>query len=112
MCKAPAEIYETSISYLRGDDHIIVSTTDYVWANKIVKLQASDPENVVIKTKNPDGSVVAKLPKEYLSLRKPIKRELTEEQRIAARERMTKARLQKDGTQHTRQIDQDDADTP
>lgn len=82
------EIYETIVEYIRGDDYITVSSQDCAWINKVKKLHAANPDEIQIVAINDDGSICARLPKGYLKLSKPSKRNITEENRAALAERM------------------------
>lgn len=91
MCDYPREIYETNINFVRGEDFITVSSTDSMWIARIHKLMDADPE-ISLRCKNANGSIVVRMPKKYLNLRKPPQREYTEEQRSVMRDRLMKAR--------------------
>lgn len=92
----PDTIYETVVEFVRGDKTITVSSTDSVWVRKIKKLYEQNPDGVIIVAENEDGSICARLPKEYLKLSRPRScANMTEEQRKAAAERLKKSRLSK-----------------
>lgn len=94
---------EFSFNYLTEDDHAVISTDDRKWVNKIYKLAEERPDEVEIKHVFKDGFVTAHVPKSWIKVRPPVKRQLTEEQKKAYGERMRKARLLK-------QEDEDDED--
>ena len=78
----PKEIYEVVVDYVNGDHFITVSSTLKSWTKKIMKLHEEDPENVIIKHINDDGSIVATMPKAYLKLKKPAHRSISEEHKV------------------------------
>ena len=81
---------ETAIGYL--EDRIAWFTTDELkWKRRIEKWAQEYPEEVEIRTRpeENDGCMVAKIPASWLRVRPPIKRNLSEEQRMAMSERMS-----------------------
>lgn len=90
---------ECAIEWIKGDKKAVVT---FPCANrfnsKIRKLAASNPEDVVIKHENKDGSIVAVVPVKYIKISAP--RIVTEEQKRVASERLKKMhneRSKKDG---------------
>lgn len=84
---------ESVIEWLRGDKEISVSfPSGTKECNRVLAYAEEYPDEVRIVHKNPDGSIVARLPKKYLRISRPAVREMTEEQRAEARERLMKAR--------------------
>lgn len=73
-----------------------VSSDQQKIINRVRKLAAEHPDEVTVKAQpeQNDGCIYATMPAEWLRLSPPIKREMTEEQRQAASERM-KAMVQK-----------------
>lgn len=84
---------ENMVEWLTGQRHIGVTLTDPVYIRKVKELAKKYPDKVKIKAINEDGSIFAHLPKSALKI-SIIKRELSEEQKKAASERM-RARLSK-----------------
>lgn len=90
---------ETAIEYL--DDKVAWFTTDEVkWKRRLDEWALQYPDEVKIRTRpeNNDGCMVANIPASWLRVRPPIKRNLTEEQRMAMSERLKKAREAVDET--------------
>ena len=87
------DIYETVVEYTKGNPYITVSSTDSVWAKRILKVCNENPAETRIVAQNPDGSICAKMPKNYLKLSPPRKRKpLTEEQKAVVANRLHSAR--------------------
>lgn len=84
---------ENMIEWLTGQRHIGVTLTDPTYIKKVKELAKKNPDKVKIIAENKDGSIFAHLPKSALKL-SIITRELTEEQKKAASERM-RARVSK-----------------
>lgn len=84
---------ETSCSYFAGTE-MHFSSDERRWINKIRKLQEDYPDQVKIisQPEQNDGCIYCTVPSEWLKIKPPTKRNLSEEQKIAARERMMKAR--------------------
>lgn len=84
---------ETTIDRLQGDDFCSVFTAERKFINKILEYAKQYPDKVIIQYTNPDGSIGAKVPFDWFRFVKPpTKRNYTEEQKQAAKERMKKAR--------------------
>lgn len=80
---------ETCCEYL--DDKVMwVSSDQQKIINKVRKLAEAYPESVTIKREpeTNDGCIYATMPADWLKLSPPIRREMTDEQRQAASERM------------------------
>ena len=89
-------MYETSIDRLQGDDFCTVFTAERKFINRLKELAQDYPIDVTIQYINEDGSIGAKVPSNWFRFVKPpTKRSMTDEQRIAASERMKKARESK-----------------
>ena len=85
---------ETAIGYLDVDPCATFSSSERKWINKILKYAESHPDSVRIKCRPEDnfGELVADIPKNWLKVSPPRKREMTEEQRAAIAERLHSAR--------------------
>lgn len=86
---------ETCCEYL--DDKVMwVSSDQQKIINRVRKLAELYPDSVTIKRQpeQNDGCIYATMPAEWLKLNPPLKREMTDEQRQIASERM-KALVQK-----------------
>lgn len=76
---------ENVIEWLNGQDTVTVTLSQGKCINKIKKLAESHAD-VKILAENSDGSILAKLPLKFIKISAP--RQLTEEQRQQARERL------------------------
>lgn len=87
---------ETAIDRLQGDDFCIVFTAERKFVAQIKEFAEQYPNDVEIQYINPDGSINAKVPYDWFRfIKPPTKRNYTEEQRQAMKERMKKARESK-----------------
>lgn len=89
------EEQELHINMMRGDDRFSVYASSTLWINKLDRFAAKNPEWKVERVNKSHGEIVSKeysAPVKYLLLREklPPKRELTEEEKEALRERMQK----------------------
>lgn len=93
------EFKETSVDFLNVDKHATFCSSETKWINKILKLQESYPDKVEIAyaPEENDGMIVAHLPKNWFKISPPRKREMTDEQRAAAAERLASARSKRNG---------------
>lgn len=80
---------ENCIEWLTGTDMITVTLSQKKYITKVKKL-AAQSENVTICHENKDGSIVAHLPLEMLSLRQ--KRTVREDKRQELAERLARMR--------------------
>lgn len=84
---------ETACNYL--DDKVMyVSTDERKWINRLLKMAEEHPDEVTImnRPEENDGCLCLKCPAEYLKIAPPRHVNLTEEQRVAAAERLKNAR--------------------
>ena len=82
---------ETSVEYIKGENYLTWYSDDPKWVNRIRQL-ASDNADVQIVNDDGDG-VLAHCPVSWFKPPKPpIKRNMTDEQRQAAAERMKNMR--------------------
>lgn len=86
---------ETLISFNEAEDMADITAYSPAWIRKFDKLCKENPEQFKCKewdTQRLDGRIIAKryeFPKRFISIRtKDVKRELTDEQREQARERI------------------------
>lgn len=88
---------ETAIGYLDVDDRATFSSSERKWINKILKYAESHPGDVRIECYPEDnfGEIVAYIPKSWLKITPPRKREMTEQQREEAAKRLANARSKK-----------------
>ena len=88
-----ADQNETCITFLEGDTKVGIYTSQRKYINKIMKLKEQYPDEVVINRTNPDGSICADVPADWMRLPQPkAKRNYTPEQREAQRQRLKEAR--------------------
>ena len=80
---------ETCFNYCQPDI-AFMSSDERRWVNKIRKLAESHPDEVTIirEPDENDGCIYCSLPVRWLNVRPPIKRNLTDEQRLAMSERL------------------------
>lgn len=87
------EVCENNFEFLKGQKVMSATISQLRLTNKIKKLAGKYPDEVKIVRQNNDGSIYAKLPVNYLHIYKPgsgPKKEYTEEERMAFRERVTR----------------------
>lgn len=85
----PLDEQETVIHFMRGEDFATISTTDSTMITKMDKLCRSNPDMYWLKSDDGYSKIYKCRDKSMVSLRSK-KREVTEEQRKAAGERMKK----------------------
>lgn len=86
---------ETAMGYLTEDEgRAWFSSDEKKWKNRIMKLADEYPEQVKITVypEDNDGCINAWIPAKWIRVKPPIKRSLTDEQRMAMSERLKKAR--------------------
>jgi len=101
-----ADFKETSIDLLSVDDHATFCSSETKWINKILKLKQEHPDKVDIRylPEDNDGMIVAHIPKNWIKVSPPRKREMTEEQKVALAERLAFARSKRS------EVDDDEED--
>lgn len=87
------ETTKTAIDTYAGyasKDEMFFSSTERMWHNRVLKLAKENPTEVeIIKyPQDNDGVIYAKMPVSYLQIKAKKKRDLTEEERAAIRERL------------------------
>lgn len=92
-----ADFRKTSVEYLNVDEYATFYSGENRWINKIIKLAQERPDEVQIidYPENNFGHITAHIPKSWLKISPPKEMNLTEEQRLAAAERMRIARESK-----------------
>ena len=90
-------IYEMNVNTVNVDDMASVTVYESKYINQIKALAEKHPDEIKIIPTGLTGVVLAHLPKKYLhvSFGERTKREMTEDQRAAAAERLKKAREKK-----------------
>ena len=71
---------ENVIEWLTGDKEAAITASQRKLINRLKKLNEENPDEMVLIT-NQDGSVFAKVPADWIKIKKPTRRELTEEER-------------------------------
>lgn len=91
------EIYEVAVNFTNVDDIASVTTYEGRQINQLKDLAEKHPDEVKLIPTGLAGVVLAHLPKKYVhvSFGERAKREMSEEQRAAAAERLKKAREKK-----------------
>lgn len=86
---------ENAIEWIKNSDTATVTFTQRKYIRKIEKLAEKFPDEVkIIHKSEQDGYILAHIPVKAIKLQ-IVKRELTEEQRLELKERITKARKAK-----------------
>ena len=93
---------ENVIEWITNDKTVTVTLSQRKYITKVRKLAEKFPDEVEFLYENKDGSVLVKLPLRAIKINLTEKRELTEEQLEAMRERMRK--MHESG----QEIDEDD----
>lgn len=81
---------ENAIEWLDGQMTATVTLCSQKLRNKVMRLAEQFPEEVEIRVKPEDnnGTLVAHIPRKWVKISPPPKREMTDEQREAARVRL------------------------
>lgn len=83
---------EVSVEFIKGEKYLTWYSDDFATIRHIKKLQSESPNDVVVVTED-ESSIVVHVPVSWFREPKPkAKREMTEEQRLAAAERLAKGR--------------------
>lgn len=92
-----ADLKETCINYIEGDDYATFCSSEKRWINKINKLNDQHPDEVQIVRNAEDnhGMIYAKVPKTYIKVSPPRQMNYTDEQKAAMAERLAAAREKK-----------------
>ncbi len=85
-----SDLRENAIEWYTGEHRVTVSLSQERLKNYLKQCASDHPEEVEIVKENDNGVLYAHIPLNYVRLKRP--RELTEEQRTAAIERLQKAR--------------------
>lgn len=110
--KLPDKIYEMSIGWTDADEMVSATVYQTKYMNQLKKLAEAHPDEVkVIKeVKENDGMMVVHLPKKYCKVsfgEVRAKRELTEDQKVAARERMKRMQEAKKAKAEAKKIEEE-----
>lgn len=83
---------EVSVEFIKGEKYLTWYSDDFATIRHIKKLQSEYPNDVVVVAED-ESSIVVNVPVSWFREPKPkAKREMTEEQRLAAAERLAKGR--------------------
>lgn len=83
---------EVSVEFIKGEKYLTWYSDDFATIRHIKKLQSGYPDDVVVVAED-ESSIVVHVPVSWFREPKPkAKREMTEEQRLAAAERLAKGR--------------------
>ena len=86
---------EVSVEFIKGEKYLTWYSDDFSTIRHMKKLQEDYPDDVKVIAED-DNSMVVHMPVKWFREPKPkIKREMTEEQRLAAQIRMKNARSSK-----------------
>lgn len=88
---------ETVYEHIRGDSTFTVTAAERWSTGMIRRLAKEHPDDVCIVHENPDGSIVAHVPLDWMRIVPKHKRAYTDEQRAAMRDRLAMAREKKLG---------------
>lgn len=81
---------EVTVEFIKGEKYLTWYSDDFVTVRHMKKLQEDYPDDVKVISED-DNSMVIHVPVKWFREPKPkAKREMTEEQRLAAAERMRK----------------------
>ena len=83
---------ENAVEFLVGDNLCTASFTSQRHINRIKKLFGNHKQDFCYMVENKDGSICAKFPLSWLKITPPTKREITEDERQALRDRLAEAR--------------------
>lgn len=90
-----SEIRETAIDHMAGDDYATICSSEKKWINYIQKLKAKNPSDVEIKCVNSDGSIMAKFPVAWITIKPKKKVNMTPAQIEASKARLEAGRLKR-----------------
>lgn len=88
-----AELHENVIEWYTEEKMVSVTVHQGKHKSQLLKLAEKFPDEVQILAHNEDGSIFAHVPKRYINIRRPREMNYTDEQRMAAAERLRKNRL-------------------
>lgn len=86
---------ENNIEFLRNQQTATVCFSQGRFINKIKELKEKYPDDVDICVENEDGSIVAHIPTKWVKISPPKQVEMTDERREELRQRMARARAEK-----------------
>ena len=93
------ESRENAIEFLYGDKQATATFCSPRHITRVRKLAKDFPDECQIVAENKDSSIVAHFPVKWIRIQRPNEREMTEEQKNAAREQLAKMRAERN-TKH------------
>lgn len=108
----PKKILEFNLNMTDVDEMVSVTTYQTKYMNQLKKLADAHPDEVKVikKAKENDGMMVVHLPKKYCKVsfgEVRVKREMTEDQKAAARERIKKMQEAKKAKAEAKKIEEE-----
>lgn len=93
------DLKEIGVNFTSDEHCATFFSSERKWINKLLDLSSQYPDDVQIIYHPEDnhGMLVAHMPKTYLKISPPRKREMTDEQRAAAALRLADARAKRNG---------------
>lgn len=79
---------ETTWNHIAKEEFAYFSSSERAFINQISKLKEDYPNDVEVVHENADGSIYVKIPFEWLRIRPKSKRNITDEQKTALKERL------------------------
>jgi len=83
-----SDFHETAYNVIEGENFGTFCSSTRRWITKIKKYQQKHPKQVIIKTENKDGSIVAQIPSSWFKI--SPKRTMSDKNKESAKNRMTK----------------------
>lgn len=94
-----SDFKDNNIEWINGSETVTASFYSQKMRNRIKNLADKYPEEVSYKS-NADGSIICHFPLKYVRITRPVHRELTDEERRIATERLAKSREKKVGEEN------------
>lgn len=89
------DIKETAWDHVSGEKFATICSSEKKYIKKINDLHDKYPKDVDIRVQNDDGSIVARLPVDWLRIKPKKQTSMTPEQKAAAKARLEVARLKR-----------------
>lgn len=89
------DIKETAWDHVAGEKFATLSTSEKKYIRLVEDLREKYPNNVDVRCVNDDGSMVVRIPADWLRVRPKKKSSMTSEQIAAAKARLEAARLKR-----------------
>jgi hypothetical protein len=82
------DVQDNAIEFLRGADTAVATFSQGKFINKMRRLAEEYPDDVEIEDVKNSSAIVCRFPATWVKVSPPRKREFTEEERLAAAERL------------------------